>query len=134
MRDIIVKRITPQTFCALAPIMPVMTSREEGQAGRKIARTNRATASYADVFLRVLGIDIAFGREGRAGTRVIRIRTRPEIPSAPSASSAITITILGRANRRPGPVGSARDDSHRPGSAAADDADGADAKAALQHR
>src|ERR1700756_3742353 len=105
MRDIIVKRITPQTFCALAPIMPVMTSREEGQAGRKIARTNRATASYADVFLRVLGIDIAFGREGRAGTRVIRIRTRPEIPSEPSTCYAITITILGRANRSPSPLG-----------------------------
>jgi len=74
MRDIIVKRITPQTFCALAPIMPVMTSREEGQAGRKIARTSRATASYADVFLRVLGIDLAFSREGHAGSRIIRIR------------------------------------------------------------
>src|SRR5260370_3170837 len=49
MRDIIVKRITPQTFCALAPIMPVMTSREEGQAGRKIARTSRAIASDANV-------------------------------------------------------------------------------------
>src|ERR1700730_10312500 len=73
MRDIIVKRITPQTFCAPAPIMPVMTSREEGQAGRKIARTSRAIASYADVFLRVLGIDITFSREGRAGSRIIRI-------------------------------------------------------------
>jgi len=31
-----------------------------------------------------------------------------------------------------GPVGAARDDSHRPGSTAADDADGADAKPALQ--
>jgi hypothetical protein len=80
MRDIIVKRITPQTFCALAPIMPShdisrsMTSREEGQTGRKIARTSRATASYADVFLRVLSIDIAFSREGHAGSRIIRIR------------------------------------------------------------
>jgi len=78
MRDIIVKRITPQTFCALAPIMPVMTSREEGQAGRKIARTSRATASYADVFLRVLGIDITFSREGRAGSRTIRMRATLE--------------------------------------------------------
>jgi hypothetical protein len=31
----------------------------------------------------------------------------------------------------PDPVGAARDDSHRPGITAADDADGADAKAAL---
>src|SRR5438552_2996844 len=32
----------------------------------------------AQAFLRVLGIDVAFGREGRAGTRVIRIHTRAE--------------------------------------------------------
>jgi hypothetical protein len=134
MRDIIVKRITPQTFCALAPIMPVMTSQEEGQAGRKIARTSRATASYADVFLRVLGIDITFGREGRAGTRVIRIRTKPE-------NTVSTVSIV-RDNDHdprssqppPGPVDAARDDSHRPASTAADDADGADAKAAFQYR
>ena len=29
----------------------------------------------AQTFLRVLGIDVAFSREGRAGSRVIRIRT-----------------------------------------------------------
>jgi hypothetical protein len=32
----------------------------------------------AQTFLRVVGIHIAFGREGRGGTRVIRISTRPE--------------------------------------------------------
>src|SRR5262249_53215102 len=55
----------------------------------------------AQTFLRVLGIHIAFRPEGRAGTRVTRIHTRPEIPSAPSASSAITTAFIGRANRRP---------------------------------
>src|SRR5436309_4739991 len=32
----------------------------------------------AQTFLRVLGIDVAFSREGRAGNRVIRLRTTPE--------------------------------------------------------
>jgi hypothetical protein len=131
MRDIIVKRITPQTFCALAPIMPVMTSREEGQAGRKIARTNRATASYAEVFLRVLGIDITFSREGHSGSRVIRIRRTLE-------NTVSTVRDNDHDPRSsqppPSPVGAARDESHRPASPAADDADGADAKTVLQYR
>jgi hypothetical protein len=43
--------------------------------------------------LRALGIEIVFGREGRLGTRTIRItgpwaRTEPTTPSAPSAVSA----------------------------------------------
>jgi hypothetical protein len=42
----------------------------------------------AQTFLRALGIDIAFGREGRAGSRIIRMRTLSNIPSAPSAPSA----------------------------------------------
>jgi hypothetical protein len=85
----------------------------------------------ARTFLRVLGIQIGFGREGRAGTRVIRIRTRPE--------NTVSIVRDNDHDHRssqspPGPVGAARDDSHRLGSTAADDADGTDAKAALQHR
>jgi hypothetical protein len=88
----------------------------------------------AQPFLRGLGIDIAFGREGRAQTRVIRIRTRPE-------NTVSTVSIV-RDNDHdprssqppPSPVGAARDDSHRLASTAADDADGADAKAALQYR
>jgi hypothetical protein len=85
----------------------------------------------AQTFLRVLGIQIVFGREGRAGTRVIRIGTRPE-------NTVSTVSIVRdydhdprSSQPPPGPVGAARDDSHRPGSTAADDADGADAKAAL---
>jgi hypothetical protein len=32
----------------------------------------------AQTFLRALGIEIAFSREGRAGSRVIRMRSSPE--------------------------------------------------------
>src|SRR5258705_8841201 len=51
-------------------------------------------------FLRALGIDISFSREGRAGSRVIRMRTT--IPSAPSAASAPMDRELGQHNRRRG--------------------------------
>ena len=40
----------------------------------------------AQTFLRALGIEITFSREGRSGNRVIRMRATPEIPSAPSVS------------------------------------------------
>jgi hypothetical protein len=42
----------------------------------------------AQTLLRALGIEVAFGREGRAGNRVIRMHTSPQAPSAPSAASA----------------------------------------------
>jgi hypothetical protein len=42
----------------------------------------------AQTFLRVLGIEIAFTREGRAGTRTIRISSSVENPPRPSAPSA----------------------------------------------
>src|SRR5262245_53085681 len=72
----------------------------------------------AQTFLRVLGIHIAFSREGRAGTRVIRIHTRPE-------GTVSTVSVRhndhdpGPNERPPGPVGAAGDDSHRPGVRAA---------------
>jgi hypothetical protein len=47
----------------------------ENSAGR--IRSPRALAGHlrrAQTFLRALGIDMKFSREGRAGTRVIRIR------------------------------------------------------------
>ena len=37
----------------------------------------------AQTFLRALGIGIAFSREGRAGSRIIRIRATQKIPSVP---------------------------------------------------
>ena len=91
----------------------------------------------AQTFLRVLGIHIAFGREGRAGTRVIRIRTGPEnTVSTVSTVSMVRDNDHDHRSSQPPPsqIGAARDDRHRPGSTAADDADGADAKAALQYR
>jgi hypothetical protein len=103
----------------------------EASAWPKSPRELAGRLRRARTFLRVLGIQIGFGREGRAGTRVIRIRTRPE--------NTVSIVRDNDHDHRssqspPGPVGAARDDSHRLGSTAADDADGTDAKAALQHR
>jgi hypothetical protein len=82
----------------------------------------------AQPFLRVLGIHIGFSREGRAGTRVIRIHASPE-------DTVSTVSIVRHndydpesSQPPPGRIGAARDDSHRPAVAAADDADGADGK------
>jgi hypothetical protein len=79
----------------------------------------------AQTFLRALGIDIGFSREGRAGSRVIRIRATRKAPSAPSAPSA----TMGAVSPQPPPV--TRDAGSRLSgeicAADADDADGADA-------
>ena len=64
-------------------------------AGRRSVRVRwhhnpRALAGRlrrAQTFLRTLGIEIAFGREGRAGTRIIRMNTAPENPSRKIVSS-----------------------------------------------
>ena len=56
------------------------------------ARALSGRVRRAATFLRKVGIDITFEREGRARTRTIRIARKPECaptrPSAPSASSA----------------------------------------------
>jgi hypothetical protein len=52
----------------------------------------------AQTFLRARGIDITFSREGRAGSRIIRIRALRKIPSARSASTA---TMLAASRQRP---------------------------------
>src|SRR5262249_8909770 len=44
----------------------------------------------AQTFLRMLGIEIAFSRKGRAGPRTIRISSPPSAPSASSARFATT--------------------------------------------
>jgi hypothetical protein len=75
----------------------------------------------AQMFLRVLGIDISFTREGRTGTRVIRIYTRAE-NTVSTVSSACHDDHDPRSSQ-PSPV--------RPGVTAADNADCADAKTAL---
>jgi hypothetical protein len=63
----------------------------DSQTGNGAGRTKNARAlaghlRRAQTFLRAVGVDIAFSREGRAGTRVIRIR-RSKITSATSVAS-----------------------------------------------
>jgi hypothetical protein len=89
----------------------------------------------AQTFLRALGIDIAFSREGRAGSRIIRIReTQENIVSTVSTVSSVCDQPA------PRPAGDVCDDDSRSdlvgrypiGPACvttADDADGADANA-----
>jgi hypothetical protein len=94
------------------------------QSGESIGRPKnpRALAAHlrrAQTCLRTLGIDVAFGREGRAGTRVIRIRRLTEH----TVSSVSTVSSVRGVGSDPGPAVQAP-------STAADDADGADAKSA----
>ena len=100
----------------------------------------------AATFLRKLGIDISFGKEGRAKTRVIRILCMPEDavtePSAPSAPSVKQEKLpLGNgadgvplrpadANGEPEDHPTVRETAHV--SEAADGADGADANTPFQ--
>jgi hypothetical protein len=99
-------------------------------------KTPRALAGRlrrAQPFLRALGIHIAFSREGRAGKRVIRIRTKSE--NTVSTVNTVSSVHHDDDDRRPsqpppGPAGTAPDDSHRSAVMAADDADGADSNVA----
>jgi hypothetical protein len=100
-------------------------------------KTPRALAGRlrrAQPFLRALGILVTFTREGRTGSRVIRIRTTAE-------NTVSTVSIvrhndhdLQPGQQPPGPVDATRDCSHRLGLAAADATDGADAKPTLNSR
>ena len=69
----------------------VQRSSESSRGGNGWPKNPRALAGQlrrAQTSLRALGIDIAFRREGRAGSRVIMMRASLKIPSAPSAASA----------------------------------------------
>jgi hypothetical protein len=60
-----------------------VSAERTGQASDRTGwpKNPRALAGHlrrAQTFLRTLGIDISFSREGRAGSRVIRMRTSPE--------------------------------------------------------
>jgi hypothetical protein len=66
-------------------------------------------------FLRVLGIHISFGREGRAGSRVIRIRTKAESTVSTVSSVRHNDHDAGSIQPPTGPVGADHDVSHRPG-------------------
>jgi hypothetical protein len=92
----------------------------------------------AQTFLRALGIDIAFSREGRAGNRVIRMRTSVE-NTVSTVSSVRDGGLEPSSEQHFSDLASAVwDDSRRAAarptlqvpSTAADDADGADAEAA----
>jgi hypothetical protein len=97
----------------------------------KNARALAGRLRRAQTFLRALGIDITFGREGRAGSRIIRIcRTLESTVS--TVSSVPEYGGRGQDDRRHRPVTSATTVTAPVGQvsvAAADDADGADANA-----
>ena len=95
----------------------------------------------AQTFLRALGIEVAFGREGRAGSRVIRMHTT--LAHTVSTVSSAGKHGLGAGPPPPQPADDVCGNNYRPdlvgpcpiGQApvtAADDADGADAKAAFR--
>ena len=100
-------------------------------------RTLAGRLLRALTFLPVRGIEATFGREGRAGSRVIRMQTT-------LANTVCTVSSVRDNGSRSGsgpppkPAGAVCDDKRRPGSVgayptvhlsvtAADDADGADA-------
>jgi hypothetical protein len=88
----------------------------------------------AQTFLRALGIEIAFSREGRGGSRVIRMRSSPVSAVTSVSSISENAGASGSADRSPGPVGAICNDSRRSSQCppdhvadtAADGADGAD--------
>jgi hypothetical protein len=86
-------------------------------------KTPRALAGRlrrAQPFLRALGIEVAFSREGQSGNRVIRIRMGAEN----------TVSTVSSVRHNDGPcqpaAGAAGDERHRAAATAAADADGAD--------
>jgi hypothetical protein len=91
--------------------------------GPTAPRTLADRPRRAQTFLRTLGIEITFSREGRLGTRMITVSTRAE-------NTVSTVSIVGAARTN----GSGRDHhglAGVPATAAADDADGADASSVL---
>jgi hypothetical protein len=91
----------------------------------KSPRELAARLRRAQTFLRAVGIEVHFGREGRTGTRVIRFRKALQnTVSTVSTVSIVGGNEVGSTQPPPGPDGQL---AHPP----ADDADGADAKAGL---
>ena len=111
-----------QTFCGCVRRVLAMTSRG-APAWAKNPRALAGRLRRAQTFLRTLGIEITFSREGRTGTRMIRVTTSAERPSVPSASSVSSVppTEMGLEAHRPYLRPEIR---HR----LADDTDDADAK------
>ena len=72
------------------------SARNDIAAGLAWARNPRALAGRlrrAQTFLRTLGIEIAFSREGRAGTRIIRV-----IRTAENTVSNVSVVGAARSN------------------------------------
>jgi hypothetical protein len=93
----------PLIFCGPAPV-PGDGLSSGSASWPKNRRALAGRLRRAQTFLRVMGIDIAFGREGRAGTRVIRIRTSLE--STLSTVSTVRWTETTASNAHPVPGGS----------------------------
>jgi hypothetical protein len=72
------------------------SARNEISTGGVWAKNPRALSSRlrrAQTFLRTMGIEITFSREGRSGTRMIRVST-----SAEDTVSTVSIVGAGRSN------------------------------------
>jgi hypothetical protein len=81
-----------RTSCASPPTLPVTISKKSADwprhPGALAGRLRRAQTS-----LRVLGVEISFSREGRAGTRTIRISSRIE-NRATSVSTVSSVSAV----------------------------------------
>ena len=98
----------------------VESAREDISRGIGWAKNPRALAGRlrrAQTFLRTLGIEITFSREGRLGTRTIRVSTTTE----DTVSTVGTVGVAGGNGSR-----------HEKASLRSDDADGADANAVFR--
>lgn len=73
------------------------------------ARALSGRVRRAATFLRKVGIDITFEREGRARTRIIRITRKPKsVPAKPSTSSAPSVPLPNRMGNNSFDIGDAR--------------------------
>ena len=68
-------------------------AKEYAQLLRKNPRALAGSLRRAQTFLRTLGIEITFSREGRMGTRIIRVRTSAE-------NTVSTVSIVSAAHTR----------------------------------
>ena len=80
------------------------------------------SAARAQTFLRTLGIEIVFGREGQFGTRTIRITAMEENRLHDTVSTVSRVSDLGGGSGAPSAFWTGT------GALSADAADGADAK------
>jgi hypothetical protein len=124
-----------------ADLLRVSAERTQTSDSTRWPKNPRALAGHlrrAQTLLRAFGIDITFSREGRAGSRVIRMRTSLESTVSTVSSVRGSGPESGSEKHPSGPASAVCDDSGRLGprptlhvSVPADDADGADTKAAF---